>query len=455
MMAIVNVGQELLLTIKRIGINGEGIGYYKRLAIFVDNALPGEECVVKIKNVYEKYAIAEMVRIKNKQNSNRVKPKCPYFGKCGGCHLQHASYEAQLDYKKAIVEEAFNKYYNKELNPKLIKNTIGMDNPYRYRNKAKLPVRYDGNNLVTGLYQKDENRLVYIDDCIVEKEDIRKCNSEILKYLTKYQVIAYNPKIKDGVLRHIVLRSSKKTKEIQVTLILYKEDERTKKIAEGLINIENVVSVYLSINSDKDALENFGEKTYLIAGKETITEELGGFSFELLPTAFFQLNLEQTEKLYQAALFAANLKGNEKVIDGFCGVGTIGIYLSKASQEVRGIDLNNESIINANDNVKNNKITNASFYCGDMGNLIAKWNKEGWNADVLVIDPPRTGLDHKMITYLQEHPIKRIVYVSCNPATLAKNCSHLERKYVIKSIQPLDMFPQTCNVECIVCLEKR
>lgn len=452
---VVNKNQEILLSIKRIGINGEGIGYYKRLAVFVEGALPGEEVVVKITEVHDQYAKGDFVRIKDKQNPNRVEPLCPYFKSCGGCQLQHLNYKTQIKYKKEIVKEAFDRYYNGELNPVLFKETIGMDNEWHYRNKAKLPVRYDGKKLVTGLYATDSNRLVYIDDCIVEREDIRKCNAKILQYLTKYQVIAYNPKLKDGVLRHIVLRSSKKTKEIQVTLILYKDDERTKNIAKGLLDIENIVSVYISINHDVDNIENFGENTYLLCGKETITEELGGYDFELLPTSFFQLNLEQTEKLYACVVKSAKLNESDKVIDGYCGVGTIGIYLSRYAKEVRGVDTNKEAIINANDNTKLNNINNATFYSGDTLSYITKWHKEGWDADVLVVDPPRTGLDLKTLNYLQDHPVKKIIYVSCNPATLAKNCNHLQKKYHILSIQPLDMFPETANVECVVCLEKR
>ena len=218
-----------------------------------------------------------------------------------------------------------------------------MDEPWHYRNKAKLPVRYDGEKLVTGLYAMDSNKLVYVNQCDVEKKDIRNAVDEILKYLTKYQVIAYNPKIRDGVLRHVVVRSSSATKELQVTLILYKKDERTIKIAEGLTSIKNVVSVYISINNDIDSIESFGENTYLLAGKKTIVEKIENFSFELLPTSFFQLNLEQTEKLYNQVVKAARIKGYENVIDAYCGVGTIGLFLSKFVKEVRGIDTNAEA----------------------------------------------------------------------------------------------------------------
>lgn len=174
-----------------------------------------------------------------------------------------------------------------------------MQNPYHYRNKVKLPVRYDGESLVTGLYASDTNRLVYIDECLIEKEDLRKAVDEICKHLTKYQVIAYNPRLHDGILRHIVARSSKLTGEIQVTLILYKRDQRTINIAKDLIKIEHIESVYISINDDLESIESFGTETFKIAGEDTITEQLGDYKFDLLPTAFFQLNQSQTEKLYE------------------------------------------------------------------------------------------------------------------------------------------------------------
>ncbi len=447
--------QEILLTIKRIGINGEGIGYFKRLAVFVPGALPKEEVVVKITEVYDNYAKASLVRVKKEESPARVKPVCPYYEKCGGCHLQHVNYATQCDFKRDIVKEAFDKYYDGKLNEKLFKPTIGMENPYNYRNKVKLPVRYDGEKLVTGLYAMDTNKLVYIDNCVVEKEDLRTAVDEICKFFTKHQVMAYNPKAKDGVLRHIVARSSKYTGDIQVTLILFKRDQRTINIAKELINIDHIASVYVSINSDLEAIESFGEETFKIAGTDTICEKLGDFKFELLPNAFFQLNLEQTEKLYTEIVKVSKLKGYENVVDGYCGVGTIGMWLSKYAKDIRGVDNNKEAIINAKNNAKLNNVKNAKFYNGSILSYLSKWDKEGFVPDVLVVDPPRLGMELKLINYLQNHPVKKIIYVSCNPSTLAKNCNHLHKQYHILSIQPLDMFPGTCNTETIVCLERR
>lgn len=451
---VLNKNQEVLLTIKRTGINGEGIGYYKRLAVFVPFTIPSEEVVVRMSDVKEKYAIGKAVKFKT-TSLNRVTPPCKYYEQCGGCQLLHIKYEEQGKLKKQIVEESFSRYYNGTLNPKIFKDTIIQENPWHYRNKAKLPVRYDGEKLVTGLYAFDSNKLVYIEDCLVEREDIRKAVKEICEFLTKYQVIAYNPKSKEGILRHLVIRSSSITGDIQVTLILFKKDQRTINIASDLIKIDKVKSVYVSINDNPDAIENFGTDTFKVVGNDTICEKLGPYKFELLPAAFFQLNCEQTEKLYSTIVNVAKLHKEEKVVDAFCGVGTIGIWLSKYVDEVRGIDINKEGIKNAIQNAKLNNVSNARFYSGDIITCLTKWRKEGFIPDVLVVDPPRTGLDLRLINYLQQFPVKKIVYVSCNPATLAKNCNHLQKKYHILQIQPLDMFPQTCNVETVVMLSLR
>ena len=447
--------QEIVLSIKRIGINGEGIGYYKKLAVFVPSVLPGEEVLVRITEVHDQYSKGEFISFKGEPSKDRVKPICPYYNKCGGCQIQHMSYPLQLKTKRYLVEEAFIRYFSKKLNPLMFKETIGMEDPWHYRNKVKLPVRYDGDKIVTGLYEENSNCLVYIDDCLIEKKDIRATIKKICDILTKYQVIAYNPKSRMGVLRNIVIRSSQKTDELQVTLILYKEDERTIKIGKELIKINNVESVYYTINDDLDALENFGGSAVKIIGKDAIEEQIKDLSFDLYPTSFFQLNLEQTKKLYDTIVRIGKFKGYENVLDGFCGVGTIGLYVSKYVNSVKGIDNNKAAIMNAKNNALKNGIKNAEFYYGNLLPHLQQFKNKGWTPDVVILDPPRTGLDLNLIKYLQDNPVKKIIYVSCNPSTLAKNCNHFMKKYHILQIQPLDMFPQTANVECIAYLEKR
>ena len=447
------LNQEVLITIKRLGINGEGIGYYKRLAIFVDGAIPGEEIEVVITDVQEGYSKARIKKIK-KASPNRIKPDCPYFDRCGGCQIQHINYETQLKEKHDMIYRAFERYYEGDMPKAELRDTIGMEEPWFYRNKNQLPVRYDGNQLVTGLYAKESNSLVYIDHCIVESKLIAKVTKEIKAYLTKHEVIAYNPKINDGVLRHLVIRGSETTNEVQVTLVLFKEDQRTIKIASGLIGIVPIVSVNYSINKDPKAIEIFGETTINIAGKPSIDEKLGDITFSLLPTSFFQLNTIQATKLYNEVKKAANLTGKENVVDGFCGVGAIGLWLSSKAKEVRGIDFNKDAIASAKETALKNNIANVHFYSGNLYPHLDRFQKEGFRPDVFIVNPPRSGLDLKLIHYLQDHPVKKLVYVSCNPSTLAKNVSHLQSKYRVRYIQAIDMFPQTSNVEAVCLLER-
>ena len=448
------INQEVFITIKRLGINGEGIGYYKRLTIFVDGAIPGEEVEVIITEVAKGYSKAKIKRIKVASPS-RITPDCPYYEKCGGCQLQHINYETQLEEKQHMVFRAFERYYEGDLPKTELRKTIGMDKPWAYRNKNQLPVRYDGDQIVTGLYAKQTNSLVYIDKCIVENEIISKATDEIRKFLTKHEVIAYNPKSNEGVLRHLIVRGVQSTNQVQVTLVLYKEDNRTLKIAKDLTRISPILSVNYSINSNPKSIEIFGPETHHLAGEKTIEEKLGNITFSLLPTSFFQLNFLQTVRLYDEVKKAANLSGNELVIDGFCGVGAIGLWLSDKAKEVRGIDFNNEAIQSAKETAAKNGITNVSFFSGNLLPHLDKWKKDGYKADVFIVNPPRSGLDIKLINYLQDNPVKKIIYVSCNPSTLAKNVSHLQSKYKVRYIQPIDMFPQTANVECVVLLEKR
>lgn len=454
MEAQVRVDELILLTIKRMGINGEGIGYYKRQAIFVSNAIVGEVVEVKITEVRDGYAYGEITKFK-KVSPNRIEPRCPYYGKCGGCQLQHIDYLEQLKQKKALVEEAFEKYYDGDLKDIVVRDTIGMEKPWHYRNKTQLPVRHDGEKVVTGMYAKDSNKMVFIDECLIESELISDAMKSILKYLTKANIDVYNPKFRQGTLRYIVLRGFEDTKEIQATFVLTKEDKRLEKILKDVIKIENIKSVLYTINSDPKSIEIISDKVILLAGNEKINGTLGKLEFKISPDSFFQLNSSQTIKLYDEVKKAGNFTGNEKVVDLYCGIGSIGLYLADSVEKIYGVDINKANIKNAKEFALNNGIDNAEFFCGNILPHLSKFESEGYKADVLIVDPPRRGMELQVLNYLQKSKIKKIIYVSCNPSTLAKNINHLQRNYKVSYIQPLDMFPNTANVETVVLLTKR
>lgn len=454
MEAQVRVDELILLTIKRMGINGEGIGYYKRQAIFVSNAIVGEVVEVKITEVRDGYAYGEITKFK-KVSPNRIEPRCPYFGKCGGCQLQHIDYYEQLRQKKALVEEAFEKYYDGDLKDIVVRDTIGMDKPWHYRNKTQLPVRHDGEKVVTGMYAKDSNKMVFIDECLIESELISNAMKSILKYLTKANIDVYNPKFRQGTLRYIVLRGFEDTKEIQATFVLTKEDKRLEKILKDVVKIENIKSVLYTINSDPKSIEIISDKVILLAGSEKINGTLGKLEFKISPDSFFQLNSTQTIKLYDEVKKCAAFTGKEKVVDLYCGIGSIGLYLADSVEKVYGVDINKANIKNAKEFALNNGIENAEFFCGNILPHLSKFESEGYKADVLIVDPPRRGMELQVLNYLQKSKIKKIIYVSCNPSTLAKNINHLQRNYKVSYIQPLDMFPNTANVETVVLLTKR
>lgn len=454
MEAQVRVDELILLTIKRMGINGEGIGYYKRQAIFVSNAIVGEVVEVKITEVRDGYAYGEITKFKN-VSPNRIEPRCPYYGKCGGCQLQHIDYLEQLKQKKALVEEAFEKYYDGDLKDIVVRDTIGMEKPWHYRNKTQLPVRHDGEKVVTGMYAKDSNKMVFIDECLIESELISDAMKSILKYLTKANIDVYNPKFRQGTLRYIVLRGFEDTKEIQATFVLTKEDKRLEKILKDVIKIENIKSVLYTINSDPKSIEIISDKVILLAGNEKINGTLGKLEFKISPDSFLQLNSSQTIKLYDEVKKAGNFTGKEKVVDLYCGIGSIGLYLADSVEKIYGVDINKANIKNAKEFALNNGIDNAEFFCGNILPHLSKFESEGYKADVLIVDPPRRGMELQVLNYLQKSKIKKIIYVSCNPSTLAKNINHLQRNYKVSYIQPLDMFPNTANVETVVLLTKR
>lgn len=453
-MSPLKVGQEFLVTIKRIGINGEGIGYYKKQAVFIPGTLVGEEVVATCTRVAGGYAEAELVRVK-KKSRHRCQPACEVYGQCGGCQLQHMTYPEQLRIKRDAIWQAVERYTNLDPEELDIRPTMGMDNPYNYRNRAQMPVGYDEDGVMVGFYSMNSRELVNVTDCDVQYEEINKVVNHAVDLLDDYKVFAYAPKTKKGTARHIVVRRGYRTGEIQVTFVLANKDfKKMYSLALDLMKYcPEVKSVYVNYNSD-DTHEIFGPDMIKVAGEDFITDRLGKFKFNLSPRAFYQLNPEQTVKLYNQVKYAASLTGTEKVVDAYCGVGTIGQWVADQASEVRGVDITRAAIIDAKANAKLNNIDNTYYAVGKAESIVPKWANEGFKPDVVIVDPPRTGMGPELIEMLKRVQPKRIVYVSCNPSTLAKNLKELTKKYRVDYIQPIDMFPQTSHVEAVVRLTR-
>lgn len=452
---ILVVDQLILLTIKKMGINGEGIGYYKRLAVFVDNAMPDEVVEVKITKVFNKYAygIVNKYKVYSKE---RIKPECPYYGKCGGCSISHMSYQEQLRQKNSVVLGAFERYFNgKKLNDKIFLPIIGSMNEFHYRNKSSLPVRHDGNKAVVGMYAANTNMLVYTDECLIENKIVSDTIKGVLDIITKANIDIYNPKFRQGSLKYLVVRGFMNTLEAQVTYVLNNRDDKVIQTLNKVLELPYVKSVNFTINNDPKAIEIITNEVVHYKGNEKIHGKLGHLDFYISPTAFFQLNMDQTVVLYDKIKEIGKFNKKETMVDTYCGIGSIGLYLANTFKEIRGVDINIEAIEDAREVAKINNIDNASFYVGDVLTRLHDFENDGFIPDVLVIDPPRRGLDLNMINFLKKSKINKIVYVSCNPSTLVKNINHLQNNYSIRTIQPIDMFPQTSSVETIVLLVRK
>ncbi len=447
------VGDIKVVEVKRTGINGEGIAYYKKLAIFVDGAIPEELVEIKITFITRNFAEAELIKVQRK-STERALPFCKFYNKCGGCNIQHMNYNYQLVQKREILFQSIRRYT--ELDPRKFEifDTIGSKDIKHYRNKASLPVRYNGLNTVVGMFMPNSNKLVHINDCPIQKKEVNQIINEVIKLLDKHNVIAYNDRDNRGMIRFLVVRYSEYEKKAQVTFIFNKISNRLENLAKDTHALEYVSSVYYDINTDIDTVGIFKDNLTKLIGDDTITEKIGDTLFKLYPNSFLQLNTSQIENLYEQVKKAARLSGKEVVLDAYSGAGTIGIYLSKYASEVIGIDNSKESIANAKDNLELNNINNATYIEGDVTDTFTRLVNDGFKPDVVIIDPPRVGLtDEFMETLLRVQP-ERIVYVSCNPSTLAKNIDVLNELYKVKYIQPFDMFPNTPQVESITLLTK-
>lgn len=449
---LLKIGQRFYLTIKRLGINGEGIGYYKKKIVFVPNALPDEVIVAQLTQIKPKYLEAKIRQIKQK-SPYRVKPKDAYD--VGGIELAHLAYDKQLEFKRDIIIQALEKFKPQGYQKYLVKETLGMDNPYEYRNKAQFQVQknQDG-QVIAGLYKPNSHILVDLPTFCTQRPLTMKIMRTLCQILTELDYSIYNEKKHQGCLKTIVVRESLAKHNAQVVFVtkdvtLPKQKQLLQAIAQQL---PEVVSVMQNINPAKTSLI-WGEETRLLAGSDHLVETLGEITFKLSARAFFQLNPLQTKVLYDEVKQALDLQVSETLVDAYCGVGTIGLYVGQEAKKILGMDVIAEAIADAKQNASQNGITNAHYETGTAEEILPKWNKQGFISDALIVDPPRTGLDDKLLKTILQYPPKKLVYVSCNASTLARDLVELTKKYRVKYLQPIDMFPQTARTECVVKLE--
>ncbi len=424
------------LTIKGLDINGHGIAYHKKKIVFVKGALPNEIVDVEITEEKNNFSQAKVNKI-IKKSKHRVNPSCKVYFKCGGCSLMHLDYQEQLKYKQNRVRESFMKYTS--LTPQ-VGPTIGMKSPNYYRNKVQLVVKKLKEKVVIVLYDEGSHFVTEMEECLIQDKAINKALVEIKKALNEIKIDVSNKG-----LRHIIVRTNKHN-ELQLSLVTARQ-MNLEQLTLQLNKIENVAGIMNVILDRKSKLLHDG-KVLKLEGKSRLVKEIGDTSFYVRPLDFFQLNDIQTLKLYD---HIKSLVGNgSKIVDCYAGVGSIGQYIYKG-QELRGIEIVPSAVESAKDNCRLNKI-DADYAVGSVGNVLKRWSKAGYKPDLMIFDPPRPGLDPESITTILKVKPKSIIYVSCNPSTLAKDINFLSDKYDVVSVQPFDMFPQTAHVECCVKL---
>lgn len=444
--------QRIPLKIKRMGINGEGIGFYKKTLIFVPGALKGEEVFCQISSVRRNFAEAKLLKI-NKKSKNRVDPACSIYKECGGCQIMHLQYDKQLEFKTDVIRQALMKFKPERYENYEIRKTIGMPEPEYYRAKLQFQVRSFGGNVKAGLYAQGTHRLIDIKDCLVQDSLTQEMINRVAELLGKYKLPIYNERKIAGV-RTVMIRRAQASGEVQLIFITSKRLDFDDVVIELVREFPELKTVAVNINASKTS-DIYGQITEVIWGQESINEEVLDYGFSLSPRAFYQLNPKQTQILYSEAVKALDVKDDDDLIDAYCGVGTIGLAFAGKVKSVRGMDIIPEAIQDAKENALHMGFTNTHYEAGKAEDIIPRWYSEGFRANALIVDPPRTGLDDKLLNTILKMPPEKMVYVSCNTSTLARDLVTLTKVYHVHYIQSVDMFPHTARTEAVVKLQRK
>lgn len=445
-----------VLTGQVVDLTHEGHGVVKidRYPIFIPNTLIDEKIEYKVIKVKKNFAIGKLIKVITESDA-RVEPPCIYYYKCGGCQLQYMSYQAQLNMKK---EQVVNLFHRKaKFTNTVIKDTVGMEDPWRYRNKSQIPVGLSKDQQpIMGFYRQRSHDIIDMESCLIQDQQHQQVMNDLKQLISELNISVYNEKTKKGLLRHLVVRTGHYTNQLMIILVTNgKAFKQAESLVDALVRkYPNVTSIKQNIN---DAHSNviMGPQSITLYGEEEIEDQLSEVTFNISDQSFYQINSHQTEKLYQQALDYAQLTGDEIVLDTYCGIGTIAIYMAENARHVYGVEVVPSAINDANQNATKNQLENTTFVCGKAEEVILKWKAEGIRPDVVMVDPPRKGCDETFLETILELNPKRIVYISCNPSTQQRDAHILNHQYDLKEITPVDMFPQTTHIETVALFERK
>ena len=461
-----NKNDIVTVEITDIGVSGEGIGHVDGYTLFIKDAVIGDVVEAKVMKAKKNYGYARLMKVIT-PSEYRVEPKCAFARKCGGCQIQEMSYDRQLVFKDQKIRGNLERIggFTKDQIDTVMQPVVGMEHPFGYRNKAQFPFGTDKEgNPITGFYAGRTHDIIANTDCALGVEQNKEILEIILQYMRENKIKSYDEKTGKGLIRHALIRYGFKTKEIMVCLVVNgKKLPKAERLIEKLIQIEGMTSITISPNTRRDNVI-MGDSYEILWGQGYITDYIGNVKYQISPLSFYQVNPVQTEKLYGLALEYADLKGDETVWDLYCGIGTISLFLAQKAKQVYGVEIVPQAIDDAKENAKINAIDNAEFFVGKAEEVLPEYyaeyerehNGETAHADVIVVDPPRKGCDETLLETIVKMQPEKVVYVSCDSATLARDLKYLcANGYEIKVCRGVDQFPQSVHVETVVLLSQQ
>lgn len=450
----VEKNKEYIVEIIDNGFQGEGIAKIEGFTIFIPNAIKGEKAKILIVKVLTSHAFGKIIEV-IEPSKFRIESDCETYKRCGGCSLRHIKYEETLKMKQNAVQSLVNKTLKTKIQ---VQETLGMENPYHYRNKAQYPIGVNKEGEpVLGVFANRTHEIIPIHKCLIQNEQTEKLAKFVFDFIVKNKISIYNEETGKGLVRHIVTKIGIKTNQIMCVLVINGRDiPREKELVEEIkAEFPNVKSIIKNINT-KNTNVILGTQNIDLYGNGYIEDKLGNYTFKISPLSFYQVNPVQAEKLYLLGIDGANITKKDVVFDLYCGIGTISLFMSKFAKKVYGIEIVEEAVAAAKENAVINQVDNVDFIAGDVEKVLDDFvNAKGIIPEIIMVDPPRRGLDNTTIDNILNVKPKRLVYISCNPATLVRDLAKLEEFYDIKGIKPVDMFPFTSHVECVALMGRK